>query len=333
MDIGEARHGELVGNTRMINGGSSDYSKKIGQNIMINRLDSVGSRAKYCKRRKNVTVDIRNKDYIDVICWNVEGWSNTRNKGDNKVRGVIEDDYRQAVVDYYNPDLLVLTETWLGLGESAFLPGYTWIGRNRTSLDDRAVRGSGGVGVFVRESLVEQGFEMVVIDDSIEDVLWVELKKKDDQLIGEGLILCICYIPPELSGRNVNVEEIYKRIGEQILNYKEMGRIILCGDFNGRCGSSQESVVADFGVEIVQERKVVDLVKNYSGQLLMELMQDHTCTHYSCLYLQIWNERSYNKDYIKVGIGIVQMLQQLTKLFLLIVYPFVSFKMELTVCG
>ena len=52
MDIGEARHGELVGNTRMINGGSSDYSKKIGQNIMINRLDSVGSRAKYCKRRK-----------------------------------------------------------------------------------------------------------------------------------------------------------------------------------------------------------------------------------------------------------------------------------------
>ena len=41
----------------------------------------------------------------------MEGWSNTRNKGDNKVRGVIEDDYRQAVVDYYNPDLLVLTET------------------------------------------------------------------------------------------------------------------------------------------------------------------------------------------------------------------------------
>ena len=91
---------------------------KIGQNC-INRLDSVvASGTKYCK---NVTVDI-SEEYIDVICWNVEGWSNTRNKGDSKVRGVIKDDYRQAVVDYYNPDLLVLTETWLGLGESAFLP-------------------------------------------------------------------------------------------------------------------------------------------------------------------------------------------------------------------
>ena len=33
-------------------------------------------------------------------------------------------------------------------------------------------------------------------------------------------------------------------------------------------------MVADFGVEIAQERKVVDLVKNYGGELLMELMQD-----------------------------------------------------------
>ena len=81
--------------------------------------------------------------------------------------------------------------------------GYTWIGRNRTTIDDRAVRGSGGVRVFVRESLVKQGFEMVVIDDSLEDVLWVELKRKEDHLIaiGEGLILGICYIPP---GRSVN---------------------------------------------------------------------------------------------------------------------------------
>ena len=271
MDVEVARDGDWVGNTGVIGGDNSDYSMKIGQNCMNNRLDSVASGAKYCK---NVTVD-KSKEYIDVICWNVEGWSNTRNKGDSKVRGVIKDDYRQAVVDYYNPDLLVLTETWLGLGESAFLPGYTWIGRNRTSIDDRAVRGSGGVGVFVRESLVKLGFEMAVIDDSLEDVLWVELKRKDDHLIGEGLILGICYIPPELSGRSVNVEEIYERIGDQILNYKEMGKVILCGDFNGRCGSIQESVVADFGVEIVQERKVVDLVKNYSGELLMELMQDH----------------------------------------------------------
>ena len=53
------------------------------------------------------------------------------------------------MIDCYKPDLLILilTEMWLQLGESAFLPGYTWVGRNRTSLDDRAVRGTGGVRV------------------------------------------------------------------------------------------------------------------------------------------------------------------------------------------
>ena len=39
---------------------------------------------------------------------------------------------KSAVIHNNNPYLLVLTETWLGLRESAFLPGYTWVGRNRT---------------------------------------------------------------------------------------------------------------------------------------------------------------------------------------------------------
>ena len=68
---------------------------------------------------------------------------------------------------------------------------------------------------------------------------------------------CWCYIPPELSGRSANVEEIYERIGDQILNYKEMGKVILCGDFNGRCGSVQESVVADFGERLCRNERLL----------------------------------------------------------------------------
>ena len=47
-------------------------------------------------------------------------------------------------------------------------------------------------------------------------------------------------------------------------------------------------MVADFGVEIVQERKVVDLVKNYSGEVLMELM--HACRIITCVYVNLGEE-------------------------------------------
>ena len=93
---------------------------------------------------------------------------------------------------------------WLQLGESAFLPGYTWVGRNRTSLDDRALRGTGGVRVSIRENLVEQGFEIVI---------------EDDHLIGEGLFLGICYITPELEFCEDTAPTLHSNITMQLRSH------------------------------------------------------------------------------------------------------------------
>ena len=45
-------------------------------------------------------------------------------------------------------------------------PAYLWIGHNRTKLSKKAVRGSGGVGVLVKESLLYNYTLIIVIKAS-----------------------------------------------------------------------------------------------------------------------------------------------------------------------
>ena len=85
---------------------------------------------------KGVGVDkgrnsIRGKDKLNFICWNVGGWSNLRCEADYKSRVISEEDCRQKVADFYQPDVMIVTESWLKEDEVAVLKGYRWWGRNR----------------------------------------------------------------------------------------------------------------------------------------------------------------------------------------------------------
>ena len=52
------------------------------------------------------------------------------------------------------PDVVGVAEIWLKDGDVPTLDGYSWFGHNRQALSRKAVRGSGGVGVFVRNALL-----------------------------------------------------------------------------------------------------------------------------------------------------------------------------------
>ena len=104
--------------------------------------------------------------------------------------------------------------------------------------------------------------------------LWVEIKSRIWNK-WEGLLLGICYVPPELSGRRENVEEIFEKIGSQIMEFRDLGRVILCGDFNARCGGMQEFAVEEYGSAVLRKREVIDTSKNQSGEFLWNLMRDH----------------------------------------------------------
>ena len=50
-------------------------------------------------------------------------------------------------------DLIGVCETFLRGNNELQLDGYTWLGNNHKALSKRAIRGSGGVGLFIRDSL------------------------------------------------------------------------------------------------------------------------------------------------------------------------------------
>ena len=81
------------------------------------------------------------------------------------------------------------------------------------------------------------------------------------------LFVAVCYIP--LAGRDVDTDERFLMLSEQIQSFGLEGRVIVCGDFNARCG----------GLEDLTEEMVLvrgdgkSVIKNGQGELLIECMR------------------------------------------------------------
>ena len=135
-----------------------------------------------------------------------------------------------------------------------------WFGRNRR----KAVRGSGGVKVLIREEVLKE-YAVEVLDSDVEDVLWVRLSKDQEE---EPVVLAVCYIPPESSSRGVGVEEVLQSVAELVAKFRSQGLMILCGDFNARCGR------LDVECEGLPRRKVIDGVKNNQGEEFVDFLRN-----------------------------------------------------------
>lgn len=95
-----------------------------------------------------------------------------------------------------NFDLIGIVETKLTNKNEISLPGYQWIGHNRTNLRQND-NGSGGVGLFIKNHLYEI-YEISVFDRSFGDVLLVQFKDKASDY---SFVICVYYLPPD---NNIN---------------------------------------------------------------------------------------------------------------------------------
>ena len=145
------------------------------------------------------------------------------------------------------------------------IEGYKFIGRNRNNLHANAKCGSGGVGLFEKQNLLNQ-FDYEILDTSCEDILWVKFNDDDT-----CFCVCVCYLPPAGSSRLNVAEEFFTKLTEQVYAYQNMGNIYICGDFNGRCGDSSDYVE---GVDCVNSRETLDNTSNHYGDLLIQFMTD-----------------------------------------------------------
>ena len=201
-------------------------------------------------------LDMESVRKLSMMCWNVCGWSNLSRGETQSGRGVGENDVRSLVLKQYQPDIVGVVESWLRKDEEVVFEGYKWFGNNRKVIHKKAVRGSGGVGVLVKESLL-RSWSCEVLDNEVEDILWVKLSSVVSELV---LLLAVCYIPPISSVCN---EERWLRLSEQVSKYACLGTVILCGDFNARCGNMDEA-------EGVACRVSEDQVINEQGRMMVD---------------------------------------------------------------
>ena len=97
----------------------------------------------------------------------------------------------------------------------------------------------------------------------MEDILWIRLGHREG---GRDLVIGACYVPPDSSSRGRNSEETLLKLEEQIHKFSTLGTMMMCGDFNARCGSLREENDA------LPARVELDEVKTHQGEILMNLV-------------------------------------------------------------
>ena len=81
----------------------------------------------------------------------------------------------------------------------------------------------------------------------------------------EALYICCVYMPVDSSSVTV-IEGCYERLKEDVLRFKQKGRVVLLGDFNARVGKAVDidDVIGMFGEEVC----------NMSGNRLISFLHE-----------------------------------------------------------
>ena len=69
----------------------------------------------------------------------------------------------------------------------------------------------------------------------------------------------------------VHAEAFFTDLMTKVYEYQNEGDIIICGDFNARCGDESDYIE---GVDNVPPREVIDHKLNSYGQLLIDFLVD-----------------------------------------------------------
>lgn len=158
-------------------------------------------------------------------------------------------------------DILALCETFLRENDEIQVDGYKFIGHNRNKVHPNAKRGSGGVGVLIKWSFLNE------FDYSLDKSV-VKFQHKSS---GYQLNLCVCYLPPANSSRKVDSGEFFKELLKKVYEYQNEGELVICGDFNARCGDECDFIE---GVDPVPPRTVLDEKCNAYGYQFIDFLVD-----------------------------------------------------------
>ena len=200
------------------------------------------------------------KPSLTIGSWNVRGWG----KG-------VNNELHKDILFALNLDILCVCETHLTGNENIIVDGYTWIGNNRKLIPNRARKGSGGVGILVKESLLSQ-YSISTLDDELDGILWVQFTGDS---ICSDFAMCICYLPPSNSSRGDLSVEFFDQLKSNVHEFQNIDAFWICGDFNAWCGRLTDTI--DSNNKSIPDRVVIDTASpNSHGKALIDFLK---CTN------------------------------------------------------
>ena len=169
-------------------------------------------------------------------------------------------------------DIVAVIEMHLSYNDQLDFTDYLWFGKNRHSQHVNAGVGSGGVGFMINRALLSD-FDIHVIDDTVDDMIWIKVQSKI--IVSLCFCLCACYLPPVNSSRPVCADSFFEDLLEKVYLYQGQGTVIISGDFNSRLGNYVDYIE---GVDDLPPRTVLDHTCNGYGSLFADfLVRSNLC--------------------------------------------------------
>ena len=171
------------------------------------------------------------EEQLRIISWNINGLK--RKLGDV--------DFLRFVNSY---DVILFSETWLSKSEYTNLDidGYSCdhIHGNK-SRGTKKGRFSGGLSVYYKNCYKDK-IQIVVKHQC--GILCIKIRS-DLLVCNEDVYICNIYIPPHGSEvLNNQAVDMYELLEQCVLRFKNLGKVYITGDFNGRTAS--ETDIMDF---------------------------------------------------------------------------------------
>ena len=169
---------------------------------------------------------------LRVGSWNFSGLCSQR-----KQKEVSE------VLNKLKLDIVAAQESWERKGFVIEVQGYKWLGKARKIQNSK--RREGGVGFLIRECLLAE--VEFITNINLEKSAWIKVRGSRGK---ESLYIGCAYMPTTTASVST-MDACYENLKEDVLIFKEKGKVMLLGDFNARVGTASEidEVIGMFGEE------------------------------------------------------------------------------------
>ena len=179
----------------------------------------------------NVTATNRNDvmRHLKILFWNINGLTQFK----------LHDDVTGNMLK--ENDIVLLNETWSNDDDSFELDGFTYWNFPRETKNKFAKRNSGGLGVFIRNS-IKNGVSFIRNNQDL--ICWFKLSKVFFTLENDVYLANIYVVP---HGSVYERYDAFDEIQNDISGLPADCHVLLCGDFNARTNTA-----ADYCLDVIE---------------------------------------------------------------------------------